>query len=58
MGRTGLAVAAAEQEDKTFQVLAQLRNPVGGVSEQLFQGGGQAGGVAGSGVSAAASSVL
>jgi hypothetical protein len=40
----GLAVAAADQEDKPLQVRAQLADAVGGVAGELFQGGGQAGG--------------
>jgi hypothetical protein len=41
----GLAVAAAEQEDEPFQVLAQLGEAVGGVADELVEGGGQASGV-------------
>jgi hypothetical protein len=40
----GLAVAAADQEDKPLQVRAQLADVVGGVAGELFQGGGKAGG--------------
>src|SRR5262249_21344616 len=43
----GLAVAAAEQEDEPLQVAAQFVQAVGGVADELCQGGGQAGGVAG-----------
>jgi hypothetical protein len=43
MGRRGFAVVAAEQEDKTVQVLAQLREAVGGMADELFQRCGQAG---------------
>ena len=43
----GLAVIAAEQEGKPVQVLAQLADVVGGVADELFQGGAQAAGVAG-----------
>jgi hypothetical protein len=39
-----LTVAAAEQEDEAFQVLAQLGQAVGGVANELFQGCGEAGG--------------
>ena len=42
----GLAVAAAEQEDKALQVAAQLRDAVGGVADELFQRWAEAGGVA------------
>jgi hypothetical protein len=42
-----LAVAAAEQEGEPFQVAAQLGQSVGGVADELCQGGGQAAGVAG-----------
>ena len=42
-----LAVAAAKQEDEPLQVLAQLREAVGGVADELFQRGTEAGGVAG-----------
>lgn len=41
-----LAVAATEQEDEPFQVPAQLADVIGGVADELFQRGGQAGGVA------------
>jgi hypothetical protein len=41
-GEERFAVAAAEQEDKTFQVVAQLGEAVGGVADELFQGGSQA----------------
>jgi hypothetical protein len=43
----GLAVVAAEQEDEPVQVLAQLADVVGGVADELFQRGAEAGGVAG-----------
>jgi hypothetical protein len=32
-----LAVAAAEQEDEALQILAQLREAVSGVADELFQ---------------------
>jgi hypothetical protein len=41
------AVAAAEQEDEPLQVTAQVVQAVGGVADELCQGGGHAGGVAG-----------
>jgi hypothetical protein len=43
----GLTVAAAEQEDKTVQVLAELLSVVGGVADEIPQGGAEAGRVAG-----------
>ena len=42
----GLAVTAAEQEDKPFQVAAQLGDAVGGVANEVLEGGAEAGGVA------------
>ena len=45
-GRTGLAVAAAEQQDEPFQVLAQLADAIGGMTHEVVQGGA-AGGIAG-----------
>src|SRR5258707_460211 len=42
-----LAVAAAEQEGEPVQVVAQLLDAVGRVAGKLFQGRGQAAGVAG-----------
>ena len=41
-GEQGLAVAAAEQEDEPFQIGLQVQDSVGGVTGELFQGGGQA----------------
>jgi hypothetical protein len=41
------AVAAAEQEDEPLQIGAQFAQAVGGVADELCQGGAQAGGVAG-----------
>ena len=43
----GFAIAAAEQEGKALQVLAQLRDAVGGMADELFQRWAQAAGVAG-----------
>src|SRR5215467_294777 len=43
----GLAVAAAEQEDEPLQVITQVGRAVGGVADELCQGGAQAVGVAG-----------
>jgi len=43
----GLAVAAAEQEDEPFQVLAQLADAVGGMTHEVVQGGAKPGGIAG-----------
>ena len=38
----GLAVVAAEQEGEPVQVLAQLADVVGGVADELPQGGAEA----------------
>jgi hypothetical protein len=46
-GRTGLAVVAAEQEGEPVQVLAQFADVVGGVADELLQGGAEAAPVAG-----------
>ena len=40
-----LAVAAAEQEDKAVQVLAQLVDVIGGMADEFFQRCGEAAGV-------------
>jgi len=42
-----LAVAAAEEKDEPLQVLVQLGDVIGGVADEIGQGGGEAGGVAG-----------
>ena len=47
MGRRGIAVASAEQEDEPLQIAAQVLDPVGGVAHELFQGSGQAARVVG-----------
>ena len=43
----GLAVVAAEQEGEPVQILAQLADVVGGVADELFQGGAEAARIAG-----------
>jgi hypothetical protein len=42
-----LTVAAAEQEDESFQILAQLADAIGGMAGELFEGGAEAAGVTG-----------
>jgi hypothetical protein len=46
-GRIGVRRRCPEQQGEPVQVLAQLGVAVGGVADELFQGCGQAGGVAG-----------
>ena len=46
-GRTAFTVVAAEQEGEPVQVLAQLADVVGGVADELPQGGAEAAGIAG-----------
>jgi hypothetical protein len=43
----GLAVVAAEQEGEPVQVLAQLADVVGGMADELLQGGAEAPPIAG-----------
>ena len=47
MAEQGLAVASAEQEHEPLQVLAQLADVIGGVANEVLQGGAEAGGIAG-----------
>jgi hypothetical protein len=47
MAREWVAVVAAEQQDEPFQVLGQLADAIGGVTNELFQWGAEAAGVAG-----------